>query len=158
MRSQWRNISSSQKWIKVTACIEALPLCRMHVYTQVRASGFELPPHNTTPRIWLLNKGVSKPWNPQTEKPTQGLYPMFLRSIVNWRLLVFSNSFMWMDEARHLPGSAHICMQIRDFMTHMALEPVIPLRLQLYTGQSRNLPEVSTSPVPAFKNEVTTTI
>lgn len=60
-----------------------------------------------------------------------------------------------MDEARHLPGSPYICMQIRDFMTHRALEPVISLGLQLYTGQRINLPELSTQVLP-FKNEVMT--
>lgn len=41
-------------------------------------------------------------------------------------------------------------------MTYRALEPVTPLRLQLYTGQSINLRELYTPQVPAFKNEVMT--
>jgi hypothetical protein len=40
-------------------------------------------------------------------------------------------------------------------MTHRALEPVISLGLQLYTGQRINLPELSTQVLP-FKNEVMT--
>lgn len=73
--------SKRWKWIDSSSCLQRNSPYMQQAQPQSGMS--QQIPQNTTLQFWLLNKGISKPWSPQTEKLTLRLYSMFLRSIVN---------------------------------------------------------------------------